>query len=146
MPFKFERQGEAFGWNRQADGRLFLGLFIETGRIRDRDGWRIKTALREVVAKYQPEVRLTPANNVILANLPAAQRDEITGLFAVHGVQTEPERQGSILLRASMACVALPTCGLALAESERCLLDLIMRIEGLLAEAGLGGQEMRSSA
>ena len=141
-PFRFEKQGDAFGWNRQADGRLFLGLFMETGRIRDRDGWRMKTALREVVAKYQPEVRLTPANNVILANLAAAQQDEITRLFAEHGVQTEPERQGSILRRASMACVALPTCGLALAESERYLPDLITRLEGLLAEVGLGGQEI----
>jgi sulfite reductase (NADPH) hemoprotein beta-component len=142
MPFKFERQGEALGWNRQADGRLFLGLFMETGRIRDRDGWRMKTALREVVAKYQPEVRLTPANNVILANLAAAHRDDITRVFAGHGVQTEPERQGSILRRASMACVALPTCGLALAESERYLPDLITRLQALLAEVGLDGQEI----
>jgi sulfite reductase (NADPH) hemoprotein beta-component len=142
MPFKFERQSDALGWNRQADGRLFLGLFIETGRIRDRDGSRLKTALREVVAQYQPEVRLTPANNLILANLPAAQQDEITRLFAGHGVPTEPERQGSLVRRASMACVALPTCGLALAESERYLPDLITRLEGLLAEAGLGGQEI----
>ena len=52
MPFKFEKQGDAFGWSRQADGRLFLGLFVETGRIKDRDGWRMKTALREVVARY----------------------------------------------------------------------------------------------
>jgi sulfite reductase (NADPH) hemoprotein beta-component len=142
MPFKFERQGDAFGWNRQADGRLFLGLFIETGRIKDRDGWRMKTALREVVAKYHPEVHLTPANNVILANLPTAQRDEITRLLAEHGVQTESERQGSILRRASMACVSLPTCGLGLAESERYLPELITRLEGLLAEVGLGGQEI----
>jgi sulfite reductase (NADPH) hemoprotein beta-component len=142
MPFKFEKQGDAFGWNRQADGRLFLGLFVETGRIRDRDGWRLKTALREVVAKYQPEVHLTPANNVLLANLDGAQRDEITRLFAEHGVQTELERQGSILRRASMACVSLPTCGLGLAESERYLPELITRLEGLLAEVGLGGQEI----
>jgi len=142
MPFRFVKQGDAFGWNRQADGRLFLGLFVETGRIRDRDGWRMKTALREVVAKYQPEVRLTPSNNVILANLPARQRDEITRLFAEHGVRTEPAEQGSILRRASMACVALPTCGLALAEAERCLPGLITRIEGLLAEFGLGDQEV----
>jgi sulfite reductase (NADPH) hemoprotein beta-component len=142
MPFKFERQGDAFGWHRQADGRLFLGLFIETGRIKDRDGWRMKTALREAVAKYQPEVHLTPANNVILANLPAAQQDEITRLFAQHGVQTEAERQGSILRRASMACVSLPTCGLGLAESERYLPGLITRLEALLAEAGLGDQEI----
>jgi sulfite reductase (NADPH) hemoprotein beta-component len=142
MPFKFERQGDAFGWNRQADGRLFLGLFVETGRIRDHDGWRMKTALREAVAKYQPEVHLTPANNVILANLPAAQRDEITRLFAEHGVQTERDRQGSILRRASMACVSLPTCGLGLAESERYLPGLITRLERLLAEVGLSGQEI----
>ncbi|MGO8930695.1 MAG: NADPH-dependent assimilatory sulfite reductase hemoprotein subunit [Limisphaerales bacterium] len=142
MPFKFERQGDAFGWNRQADGRLFLGLFIETGRIKDRDGWRMKTALREVVAKYQAEVHLTPANNVILANLAAEQQDEITRLFAEHGVQTESERQGSILRRASMACVSLPTCGLGLAESERYLPGLITRLEALLAEVGLGDQEI----
>jgi sulfite reductase (NADPH) hemoprotein beta-component len=142
MPFKFERQGDAFGWNRQADGRLFLGLFIETGRIKDRDGWGMKTALREVVSKHQPEVHLTPANNVILANLAAAQQYEITRVFAEHGVQTEREHQGSILRRASMACVSLPTCGLGLAESERYLPELITRLEGLLAEVGLGGQEI----
>ena len=142
MPFKFEKQGDAFGWSRQADGRLFLGLFIETGRIKDRDGWQMKTALREVVAKYQPEIHLTPANNVILGNLAPAQRDEITRLFAEHGVQVERERQGSILRRASMACVSLPTCGLGLAESERYLPELITRLEGLLAEVGLGDQEI----
>jgi sulfite reductase (NADPH) hemoprotein beta-component len=142
MPFKFERQGDAFGWHQQADGRLFLGLFIETGRIKDRDGWRMKSALREVVAKYQPEVHLTPANNVILANFAANQRDEITRVFAEHGVQTELERQGSILRRASMACVSLPTCGLGLAESERYLPELITRLEALLTEVGLGGQEI----
>ena len=79
--------------------------------IKDKDGWRMKTALREGVARYQPEILLTPSNNVILANLAAARQDEITRLFAAHGVQTQPERQGSLLRRASMACVALPTCG-----------------------------------
>ena len=142
MPFKFEQQGDAFGWNQQADGRLFLGLFVETGRIKDRDGWRMQTALREVIRKYQPEVHLTPANNVILANLNATHREEITRLFAEHGIQTERERQGSILRRASMACVSLPTCGLGLAESERYLPELITRFEGLLAEVGLGDQEI----
>ena len=141
-PFKFEKQGDAFGWNRQADGRLFLGLFVETGRIKDKEGWALKTALRQVVEKYQPEIRLTPSNNVILANIAPAQRDEITSLLASHGIQTEPERQGGIVRRASMACVSLPTCGLALAEAERYLPDLITRLEGLLAEVGLAEQEI----
>jgi sulfite reductase (NADPH) hemoprotein beta-component len=142
MPYKFETQGDAFGWHEQVDGRRFLGLFIETGRIQDRDGWRMKTALREVVAKYQPEVRLTPGNNMILANLDPAHQAAVTKLFAEHGVQTEANRQASTLRRASMACVSLPTCGLGLAESERYLPELMTRIEGLLAEVGLGDQEI----
>ncbi|HOX57671.1 MAG TPA: NADPH-dependent assimilatory sulfite reductase hemoprotein subunit [Candidatus Paceibacterota bacterium] len=140
--FKFEKQGDAFGWNRQADGRLFLGLFVETGRIRDHDGRRLKTALREVVTRYQPEIHLTPANNVVLVNLAETLRTEIDSLFAAHGVQTAPQHQGSILRRASMACVALPTCGLALAEAERYLPGLITRLERSLAETGLSGQEI----
>ncbi|MFA6560433.1 MAG: NADPH-dependent assimilatory sulfite reductase hemoprotein subunit [Verrucomicrobiia bacterium] len=139
-PFKFEKQGDAFGWHRQAGGRLFLGLFVETGRIKDKDDWRMKTALREVIAKYQPEIRLTPANNVILANIAPEHQSEITRIFAGHGVRVE--RQGSLLRRASMACVSLPTCGLALAEAERYLPNLITRIEALLNEVGLGDQEI----
>ena len=142
LPYKFEKQGDAFGWNRQVDGHLFLGLFVETGRIKDRDGWRMKTALREVVARFQPEVHLTPGNNVILANLDSAHREEIARLFADHGIETEPDRQGSALRRASMACVSLPTCGLGLAESERYLPELMTRIEALLKEVGLGDQEI----
>jgi sulfite reductase (NADPH) hemoprotein beta-component len=141
-PYKFEKQGDAFGWHRQADGRLFLGLFVETGRIKDREGWKLKTALRQIVEEYQPEVRLTPSNNVILANIALAQQDEITKLLVSYGVQVEPERQGGIVRRASMACVALPTCGLALAEAERYLPGLITRLEGLLAELGLADQEI----
>jgi len=139
-PFKFEKQGDAFGWHQQADGRWFLGLFIETGRIKDKDGWRMKTALRQVVEKFQPEIRLTPANNVILANIAADQRDAVARLFAEHGVLIE--RQGSILRRASMACVSLPTCGLGLSESERYLPELITRLEAALAEVGLGDLEI----
>jgi sulfite reductase (NADPH) hemoprotein beta-component len=141
-PFKFDKQGDAFGWHRQADGKLFLGLFVETGRIKDRDGWRMKTALREVAAKYQPQIRLTPSNNMLLTDLTEAQRGGINELLAAHGVQTTAEGQGTILRRASMACVALPTCGLALAEAERYLPDLISRLEGLLQEVGLDGQEI----
>jgi sulfite reductase (NADPH) hemoprotein beta-component len=139
-PFNFEKQGDSFGWHKQVDGKLFLGLFVETGRIRDKDGWRMKSALREVVAKFQPEIRLTPANNLLLANIDPARQGEITALFAGHGVHIG--NQGSILRRASMACVSLPTCGLGLAESERYLPGLVTRIEALLAETGLGDQEI----
>ena len=137
-PFHFDHQGDSFGWHRQADGRLFLGLFVETGRIQDREGKRLKTALREIVTTYQPEIRFTPANNLILANLAPQHQDAITRLLASHGVDlSKPE---SLLRRASMACVSLPTCGLGLAESERFLPDLITRLEQLLPETGLSDQ------
>ncbi len=95
-----------------------------------------------MVSRYQLELRFTPGNNVLLVNIPPALKTEISELFASHGVQTDPSRQGSKLRRASMACVALPTCGLALAESERYLPSLITGIEGLLAEVQLDDQEI----
>ena len=139
-PFAFHRQGDAFGWHAQTDGRLFLGVFVETGRIKDHGPVRLKTALRAVVEQFQPEIRLTPSNNVLLANLAPADPEAINRLFAAHGVDLS--RQGSVLRRASMACVSLPTCGLGLAESERYLPGLITRLEALLGELGLGGQEI----
>ncbi|HEY9171515.1 MAG TPA: sulfite reductase, partial [Verrucomicrobiae bacterium] len=139
-PFAFQRQGDAFGWHAQTDGRLVLGVFVETGRIKDHGPVRLKTALRAVVEQFQPEIRLTPSNNVLLANLAPADREAINRLFDAHGVDLS--RQGSALRRASMACVSLPTCGLGLAESERYLPGLITRLEALLGEVGLGGQEI----
>lgn len=139
-PFKFASQGDPFGWHPQADGKLFLGLFMETGRITDRPHWRMKSAMRAVVEKFQSEVRLTPANNAILVNIRPEQRAAITELFAAHGIDLE--KQGTVLRRSSMACVALPTCGLALAESERYLPDLVTRLEASLAEAGLSNEEI----
>jgi sulfite reductase (NADPH) hemoprotein beta-component len=139
-PFKFERQGDLFGWHRQQDGRLFLGLYVEAGRIKDKGDYRLKTALREVVARYRPEVRLTPSQNLLLANLAPKQQAEITALLAGHGVAVE--HQATVLCRASMACVALPTCGLALAEAERFLPGLLERMAGLLAEVGLKDEEI----
>jgi sulfite reductase (NADPH) hemoprotein beta-component len=139
-PFHFERQGDAFGWRQQSDGRLFLGLFIETGRIRDKDGWRMKSALRTVIEQYQPEIRLTPSNNLLLARIAPEHQEAITALFAAHGVNLG--HFGSPLRRASMACVSLPTCGLGLAESERYLPELVTRLEALQVEVGLGEQEI----
>jgi sulfite reductase (NADPH) hemoprotein beta-component len=139
-PFEFAAHGDPMDWHRQADGRWFLGLFVETGRIRDTDGVKLKTALREVVERYRPEVRLTPGNNVVLAGIEPALVDRITAHFAGHGVTIGG--QGTVLRRGSMACVALPTCGLAVAESERYLPSLILRIEGVLSELGIHGQEI----
>ena len=139
-PFAFAKQGDLFGWHRQEDGRWFLGLFVETGRIKDVEGRTLKTALRKIAETFGPEVRLTPSQNLLLVNVGDVDRPGVTQILKEHGVSVET--QGTVLGRASMACPALPTCGLALAESERYLPALLGRIEGLMSEVGLGQEEI----
>ncbi|MBL9169389.1 MAG: NADPH-dependent assimilatory sulfite reductase hemoprotein subunit [Verrucomicrobiales bacterium] len=139
-PFRFEKQGDLFGWHPQQDGGLFLGLYVETGRIKDEGTYQLKTALRKIVDAYKPEIRLTPSQNIVLSNLKATDREAITKLLAQHGIPVD--NQATAIRRASMACPALPTCGLALAESERYLPGLLSRVESLLAELGLSQQEL----
>ena len=139
-PFKFTRQGDLLGWHEQTNGNYFLGLFVENGRIRDAEGYQPKTALRRVIERFGPEIRLTPSQNILLVNLPSEQRAAIEQVLSEHGVSTtNPFSRTRI---ASMACPALPTCGLALAESERAMPGLLTRIEGLLAEVGLQEEEL----
>ena len=139
-PFAFTKQGDQFGWHQQSDGNWFLGLFVETGRVKDTEQRQTKTALRKIVEQFQPEIRLTPSNSIVLANLKPEQREGVTAILAAHGISIA--NQGSLLRRASMACVSLPTCGLGLAESERYLPGLITQLESLLEEVGLGDQEI----
>ena len=138
--FQFTKQGDALGWHTQADGKLFLGVLVETGRIRDREGFRLKTALREIVSRFQTQVRLTPAHNLILANINSSHREGIDQVLAMHGIPAA--NQVATVRRSSMACVALPTCGMALAESERYLPTLLTQLEQLLAELGLAEEEI----
>ena len=139
--FEFTTTGDRYGWHRAIDGSLFLTLFVETGRIKDAPGHAMKTALRRVAEKFpHVEFRLTGNQNVILANVPTSDRAGLTALLAAHGVKVD--QQASILHAAAMACPALPTCGLALAESERILPGLLDRIEKLGGELGLGGEEI----
>jgi sulfite reductase (NADPH) hemoprotein beta-component len=139
-PFVFTRQGDLFGWHQQFDGKHFLGLYVETGRIKDTEAVRLKSALRTIVEKFQAEVRLTASQNLLLANIAEENKAEITRILSDHGITVD--NQATIIRRASIACPALPTCGLALAESERALPDVLTRVEGLLAEVGLGAEEI----
>ena len=139
-PFNFTKQGDLLGWNRQLDGRNFLGLFVEMGRIQDTPQRQTKTALRRIVEKYRPEVRLTAAQNLLLVNVPDADKEGINKMFSEHGIPVDD--QGSALRLAAIACPALPTCGLALAESERVMPSVITRFEQLFAEVGLANEEI----
>ena len=140
-PFKFTTSADLYGWHQAVDGNWFLTIFVETGRVQDVNGRRLKTALRRVAEKFPKiEFRLSTNQNVILANVSESDRAAVNAVLAEHGVRTE--NQASVLHAAAMACPALPTCGLALAESERMLPGLVDRIEKLCAEVGLAGQEI----
>ncbi|MDE3068210.1 MAG: NADPH-dependent assimilatory sulfite reductase hemoprotein subunit [Verrucomicrobiota bacterium] len=141
-PFRFTTTGDLYGWRQAVDGKWFLTLFVETGRVKDVEGHRLKTALRQVAEKFTDiEFRLSPNQNVILANVLEEDRDALNELLAEHGVKTGL-RQTTVLHAAAMACPALPTCGLALAESERMLPGLVDRLEKLCEAVGLAGEEI----
>lgn len=139
-PFQFARQGDLLGWHQQANGKYFLGLFVENGRIKDADGYRLKSGLRAVVERFKPEVRLTASQNLLLVDVSPEQRAGIEKALKEHGIAVDNPFSPTRL--ASMACPALPTCGLSLAESERVLPDLITQIEGLLQEVGLEQEDL----
>ncbi|HTV63724.1 MAG TPA: NADPH-dependent assimilatory sulfite reductase hemoprotein subunit [Verrucomicrobiae bacterium] len=139
--YKFTTTADLLDWRQATDGKWFLTVFVETGRVKDVEGRKLKTALREAAEQFPNlEFRLTTNQNVILANADHREKGAITALLAARGVKTE--NQAGVLRAAAMACPALPTCGLALAESERLLPGLIDRIEKLCAEVGLAGEEI----
>ena len=138
-PIAFSHNGDRYGWTQGEDGRHHLTLFIASGRIRDiQGGPQLLTGLREIAAVHDGQFRLTANQNVLIANVAPDRRDAIEALVAAHGLTA---RAGA-LRRNSIACVALPTCGLALAESERYMPDLLTELEDLLARHGLAEDEI----
>jgi sulfite reductase (NADPH) hemoprotein beta-component len=138
-PFRFTSNGDRYGWTEGDDGRHHLTLLIENGRVRDIPGGaQMLKGLRAIAEIHDGDFRLTANQNVIVANVSAEKRKQIEELAAVHGLVSE----GSGLRRNAMACVALPTCGLALAESERYLPDLVTDLERQLAEYGLSDNDI----
>ncbi|MGQ9871764.1 sulfite reductase, ferredoxin dependent [Leptodesmis sp.] len=123
------------GWHEQGDGKLFLGISIENGRIKDEGTLQLKTALREIIEKFNLPMRLTPSQNVLLYEIDPAYQAEIQQILSRCGVKGEDEIDS--LVRDSMACPALPTCGLATTESERVMPSVLERIRNLLNKVGL---------
>jgi len=138
-PFRFDSNGDRYGWVVGEDGLQHLTLFIENGRLRDNPGGpSLLTGLRRIAEVHDGEFRLTANQNVIVANVRPENRAAIDALVAEHGLTS----QATALRRNGMACVALPTCGLALAESERYLPTLITALEERLALHGLAEDEI----
>jgi sulfite reductase (NADPH) hemoprotein beta-component len=134
-PFEFTTIEDPHGWHRNADGSWFYGLHILSGRIKDIEGWPMKTALREIAEIHDGDFRLTPSQNVTISGVSDSKKVEIEAILAKHGLTSENNRS-SLRLNA-LSCVALPTCGLALAESERALPDILKKFESVLDTAGL---------
>ena len=116
------------GWQQQADGRWLVGVWIENGRIKDTDTAPMRAGLRAIVEEFGTEVRLTAQQNLVLVNINAEDRPRVEALLSEHGLRTRADEL-SALRRYAMACPAMPTCGLAVAESERYLPDVIGELE-----------------
>jgi sulfite reductase (NADPH) hemoprotein beta-component len=133
--YRFDHNGDRYGWIEGDDGRWHLTLQIESGRLADVGEQQWLTGLRELAKVHQGDFRLTCNQNVIVANVAADRRAGIDAIVAAHGL--DGYRSHSGIRRHAVACVALPTCGLAMAESERYLPALLPRLEALLEEHGL---------
>ncbi len=134
-PFLFDSNADRYGWIEGDDGHWHLTLFVENGRIGDTESRQLKRALRDIAEFHTGEFRLTANQNVIIANVAPDARESINTRLREHGI--EPEADLSAIRRSAMACVAMPTCALAMAESERYLPSLIDKIEAIMATNGL---------
>ena len=133
--FKFEYSGDRYGWIKGTDDKWHLTLFIENGRVRDTKDYLMQTGLREIAKIHEGDFRLTPNQNLSIVGISEQTKPQIEKLLETYGLD-RGNRQTGLRLNA-MACVALPTCGLALAESERYLPTLIDRLDTIIEESGL---------
>ncbi|MCG9890135.1 MAG: sulfite reductase, ferredoxin dependent [Thermosynechococcaceae cyanobacterium MS004] len=131
-----EFQYEDFlGWHEQGDGQLFLGISVENGRVKDEGAFRLKSALKTLVETYALPILLTPHQNILFYDIRPELRPKIDRILRDAGIQ--PVESIDTLVRYSMACPALPTCGLAVTESERAIPGVLTRIRALLTRLDL---------
>lgn len=128
------------GWHAQGDGKLWLGIHVLSGRIIDTPALPLRTALRTLVQQFRPNLRVTPQQNLLLCDLEPAVRPAMDQRLREFGLQ--PLADLPLLTRYAMACPAMPTCHLALSESERVLPDILAAVDGELVRLGLGGEEI----
>jgi sulfite reductase (ferredoxin) len=126
---------DGMGWHEQGDGLWFYGLNVENGRIKDTPEMRLKTALREICTTFRSPLRLTPHQSIIFCDIKPEDRGKLESILRRHKVPLTEDY--TTVRRWSMACPALPTCGLAVAESERVMPEIIDQLEVELEKLGL---------
>ena len=129
------------GWHEQGDGKLFIGISVENGRVKNEGKFKLKEALKKVIEKYELPTRLTANHNIILYEIEPQWQEDISQIFVNHGIEINPENVNH-LTRYSMACPALPTCGLATTESERILPSILERIDALLSKLNIAQENI----
>ncbi|ETT67202.1 assimilatory sulfite reductase (NADPH) hemoprotein subunit [Paenibacillus sp. FSL H8-0457] len=139
-PFHFDHNGDRYGWVKGSNGKWHFTLFIQNGRVKDDADYLLMTGLREIAQIHNGDFRLTANQNLIIANISSHKKKKIEELIKRYGL-TDGHHY-TALRRNSMACVALPTCGLAMAESERYLPTLLDKIDPILEENGLSEEDI----
>jgi sulfite reductase (NADPH) hemoprotein beta-component len=138
-PYLFHHSGDRYGWFKAGDGSWKYTVFIENGRVRDDEGRPLMSGLRELAQIHKKGFRLTPNQNLMVANVHGRSKRKIENLLQTYDLTPSTV---SILRRNAMACVALPSCGLAMAEAERYLPGLLTQIEAIMDELGISKQEV----
>jgi sulfite reductase (NADPH) hemoprotein beta-component len=138
--FAFTHMGDRYGWVDGENGTSHYTLFLMSGRVKDTPELKLKTALREIALAHKGDFRLTANQNLIIASVQPGERPVIEALLRKHKLDTANNVSGLALN--AMSCVALPTCGLALAESERYLPELVANLETEMEAAGLRHDEI----
>lgn len=137
-PVELRQIESHLGWHEQnTPGLWYVGIFVENGRVKDTDQCKMKTGLLEIIREFRPGIRLTAVQDIILTNISEEKIDDVKSALRKYGIKTE--REISNLRINSIACPALPTCGLALAEAERYLPYLIDELE----ERGYGNERIK---
>ncbi len=139
-PYQFDHNGDRYGWVKGNDGKWMFTLFIQNGRIVDLEDYKLMTGLREIAKVHTGDFRLTPNQNLVIGNVSSQKKKKIEALIEQYRLTDGAHY--SALRRNSMACVSLPTCGMAMAEAERYLPTLIDKLELELDQAGLRNEDI----
>ncbi|MFN0311805.1 assimilatory sulfite reductase (NADPH) hemoprotein subunit [Kurthia gibsonii] len=138
--FHFERTGDEYGWVKGENGNWHFTLFVQGGRVKDFEDYPLMTGLREIAKVHEGRFFMTPNQNLVISDITPTKKRKIQSLITKY--KLTDGKHYSALRRNSIACVSLPTCGLAMAEAERYLPSLITKIEEILDESGLHEQEI----
>lgn len=137
-PYEFTTRGDRFGWVKGIDNKWHLTLFIENGRLLDYPGRPLKSGVAEIARIHQGDFRLTANQNLIVAGVPESEKARIEEIARAHGLMESVTAQREN----SMACVAFPTCPLAMAEAERFLPAFVTRVEAIMDKHGVGAEHI----